>query len=373
MKKRLILLILLAIFFVIGFLVLIYISSQKFTFNSRAEERPSCVAYGYFEFKNDNLEQRLISELQDFCKKKITYMYGGGWGDKALCFSNTKLCSTVENPFLERNLVCLNEKTSIEDCIRAGKAPANVYTREINCPADGVEKYGWGQWNNCYLLNGGIKYRPSGEPYCANTIVDVHFCCPPGSTNPKCPQPSTVIATAQPSETACYGQKCGDKRSGYTEIGVCPRGYLLRCECVKNKAKFVADKGCSSNITPAVAKCSYGESVITVSTSPFKYVDSGNFCIIDSNGNNVGARCQSYNGFLVNGNAKNDTINCPKPIIGACISNESKWKNDTKACKYGNNKYLPYGKCLPGNYKCKCDDKAKYSYPTLQIDTSCGT
>lgn len=352
------------------FLLLItvfYINNKKTVNNVGANTWDlSCTKFGKYDVRD--------SALYDFYSNECEYNYGAMpvwnqlYGNDAQCINRTNICAnSIDCKKRDCLTGCLYQTVNIDVCIIYGVAPENVLTRTIKCPQNGVVTYDWGQGNSCYSLNGGIKYRSSGEPYCANKIVTDNLCCTPGSTNSKCPQPSTVIATAQPTQVSCSGQTCNG-----TMIGSCPQGYLRRCKCVNNLARFVDDKNCGLSITPAVAKCYYGGNSIT-GVSKYWYDKGHNFCIRDNLNYFVGARCQSSNGVLINGNAIEDTTTCPKPIIGACIRNDSKWKTDKTTCEYGKNKYLFYGQCLPGNYKCKCDDKAKYSYPTLQIDTSCRT
>jgi len=313
----------------------------------------------------------LLNEWVNDCKLKYgqSPAWNGSYGFNAKCYSQTAICANIKDCIKHDCLTgCLYEKVSIDICIRFGTAPKEVKPENFSCPIKGNSQVAYSYKGNCYLTNSKVAgYDEGKKPYCKSGTVDYSYCCKSGSTDPKCPKLPTVIPTAQPIQVACSGQTCNG-----TTIGSCPQGYLRRCTCVNNLARFVDDKSCGSSVTPVVAKCYYGGNSVT-EVSKYWYDKSYHFCIRDSLNYLVGARCQSSNGVLVNGNAIDDAVTCPKPIIGACIRNDSKWKTDKTTCEYGKNKYLPYGQCLPGNYKCKCDDKAKYNYPTLQIDASCGT
>ena len=165
-----------------GFYLVNYVNTQKLSKTSEAAALPptNCSTYNLFD-----LAPTSPKVMKSYCSNlyKDKYQYGGGWGNNATCYSRTKICATSPTCKAEDCLRCLNERVYVSYCVVAKVAPANVLTRQIKCPPDGKIKYGWGEGNKCYSLNGGVKTRTSGEPYCANVVVDDSYCSAVPTTN----------------------------------------------------------------------------------------------------------------------------------------------------------------------------------------------
>lgn len=174
-----------------------------------------CDKYGFYEVLNT-----ASARIKDFCKNLNSgkYEYGGGWGSNAICYSNTKTCTTDQNSKLEMSLRCLNERVDVINCVNAKVAPTNTLSPQVNCPPDGKKRYGWGEGNKCYILNGLSQRRNSGEPYCANAVVPDIFCCNAGLYQPsKCVRPPTPTASVNKPKN-CLPLKCRDTSLSYLDL-----------------------------------------------------------------------------------------------------------------------------------------------------------
>jgi|GEM_PF-5688475 len=171
----------------------------------------NCSKYGFYELNSSLFEAEVFNELKNnYCKdinKNDLYSYNGGWGSKAICYAKTRFCTTSNNCVSDLCFICLNEKTDINKCINAGKAPTNVVSLNLTCPLSGLVTYGWGApGDTCYALNAGVGYSAGGAPYCINQNVDKTHCCNnsaqpklfiaraccPDGNNPKCNIPTLV-------------------------------------------------------------------------------------------------------------------------------------------------------------------------------------
>jgi len=220
-------LVLLTGFFVVALAVVYLVNivvTKQYPIDSKAlDSQGLCSRYGLHELSNEanNL-------LKSYCDKNSNkYQYGGGWGDNATCYSQTKVCATSRNCKSEYCLRCLNEKVEISKCIAAGKAPSNVLSKQISCPPEGKSVYGWGEGNKCYLLKGEKKERSSDEPYCANKIVDDNFCL---YTN-FLPNNTGNYNYCIENRSDCFYKVRGtDKKVSYNEL---LEGTDLKCGCDK--------------------------------------------------------------------------------------------------------------------------------------------
>ncbi|MCM8788019.1 MAG: hypothetical protein NC935_08240 [Candidatus Omnitrophica bacterium] len=223
-----------------------------------------CKNYGYEDLDFSQISDDIKEDLIDYCKKLYKdnlYVYGGGWGRNAKCYSHTKLCATSPLCVNSECLRCLYETTNINNCISAGLAPSNVVNRQKQCPESGDMVYLWGPANECYLKNGGVAYTKGGEPYCVNSKLPnienccksnfkINLCCRLNSTtplDPRCFSASSTIPPGLPTPTKNPLCKEYDCKSIGISNSISNRKFYLMFK--NGKKHYYSDSSCTKDVT----------------------------------------------------------------------------------------------------------------------------
>ncbi len=333
--------------------------------NSQARlSKSECEKVGRYDippWEGPNITPVFVQKYYDlYCKKnENSPWWNRAYGEKAKCYKAILICGdSIGCNYREciskisSTTKCLNKEVDFKNCIDANKAPVLADPRT---PAP---------WGRC----SGPCYNDTQVGDCLTGYAKRCICNGMSAQYKDDPQcaPTPIIA-----------QQCKGPCSSGTALGDCVKGYALRCQCSGTLAKHISAPECAP--APINKPCIYGGNPISGSSSPYSYDKNNNFCIVEtSTGKYIGSRCytdddgssfiksdKDREGLCINlaptfaAGTKLFTI--PTTACGA--KHEQLMKDKTK-CEFGKDQYVEYGKCI-GEYICRCDDKGKYTYPTL--------
>lgn len=301
-----------------------------------------------------------------------------------LLWSRTLLSSTISYKSKAQEVKTLCQKVNrydIPPINGIGVTPAFVqYYYDTYCKKNENQPLwngGFAERAKCYtatLVCGNISNCTTGVACFAGVSNEVKCLYKEVDFN-KC-----VIALKAPKQAApdYVGHRCTTNCTEDIAIGDCVPGYALRCVCEGTRPRYRDDVKCAPTLKPA--QCSYGGSIVTVDSSPYKYeTETGRFCIVDSKTNKkIAFHCRVDGKILVQGNAVSDKegyCTNPAPVQEQgdplvpntyCGSKHEYWKaNKSGYC------IVDYGECTTDKqWICRCDDKGTYNYPTLRNNPS---